>query len=69
MKLNKAKLKNYIFYLTKGEVKTEGEFIQFMKYCIKNIKRGQANRKENSLGEMWGVEDLEKLVNCIDFKA
>ena len=68
MKLNKTKLKNQNLYLIGGEIKNEAEFMLAIKHCIEKVKRGQANRKENSLNESWGIEDLEKLVNCIDFK-
>lgn len=68
MKLNKTKLKNQTFYLIGGEIKNEDEFMQAVKNCIENVKRGQ-RRKDNTLGELWGIEDLEKLVNCIDFKV
>ena len=69
MKINKTKLKNQTLYLTSDEIKNEAEFIATMKYCIEKVKRGQANRIANSLGESWGIDDLEKLVNCIDFKV
>lgn len=69
MKLNKTKLKNQTFYLIGGEIKNEDEFMQAVKNCIEKVKRGQASRKDNTLGESWGIEDLEKLVNCIDFKV
>lgn len=69
MKLNKTKLKNQTLYLTSDEIKNEAEFIEAMKNCIEKVKRGQADRIGNSLGESWGIKDLEKLVNCIDFKA
>ena len=69
MKLNKTKLKNQTLYLIGSEIKNEAEFIEAMKHCIEKVKRGQANRVENSLGESWGIGDLEKLVNCIDFKV
>lgn len=68
MKLNKTKLKKQTLYSIGGEIKNEAEFIQAMKHCIEKVKRGQANRIENSLNESWGIEDLEKLVNCIDYK-
>ena len=69
MKLNKKKLKNQTLYLIGSEIKNEAEFIEAMKHCIEKVKRGQANRIANSLGESWGIDDLEKLVNCIDFKV
>lgn len=71
MKLNKTKLKNtnYVLLSIGGEIKTESEFMGAIKFCIEKVKRGQASRKDNTLGESWGIEDLEKLVNCIDFKV
>lgn len=69
MKINKTKLKEQTLYLTGDEIKNEAEFIGAMKQCIEKVKHGQANRIANSLGESWGIKDLEKLVNCIDFKA
>ena len=70
MKLNKTKLKNINILLLSigGEVRTEAEFLQAMKFCVEKVKRGQAGRMENTLNEMWGIEDLEKLVNCIDVR-
>lgn len=68
MKLNKTKLKTQTLYLIGGEIKNEDEFMQAVKNSIEKVKRGQASRKDNTLGESWGIEDLEKLVNCIDFK-
>jgi hypothetical protein len=68
MKINKTKLKNQTLYLIGSEIKNETEFVQAMKHCIEKVKRGQANRIENSLNESWGIGDLEKLVNCIDIK-
>lgn len=68
MKLNKTKLKNQTLYLIGSEIKNEAEFIQAVKNCIEKVKLGQASRKDNTLGELWGIEDLEKLVSCIDFK-
>lgn len=69
MKLNKKNLKNQTLYLIGSEIKNEAEFIEAMKHCIEKVKRGQANRVANSLNESWGIGDLEKLVNCIDFKV
>ena len=69
MKLNKTKLKNQTLYLIGSEIKNEAEFIEAVKNCIEKVKLGQASRKDNTLGELWGIEDLEKLVSCIDFKA
>ena len=68
MKLNKTKLKNQTLYLIGGEIKNEAEFMRAIKHCIEKVKRGQAIRQDNTLNESWGIEDLEKLVNCIDFK-
>lgn len=69
MKINKTKLKKQALYLIGGEIKNEAEFMQAIKHCIEKVKCGQTNRIENSLNESWGIEDLEKLVNCIDFKV
>lgn len=68
MKLNKTKLENQTLRSIGGKIKNEAEFIQSMKHCIEKVKRGLASRIENSLNESWGIEDLEKLVNCIDYK-
>lgn len=68
MKLNKSKLKNQQFYLLGGEIKGEQEFMQAVNYCIQKIKRGQSSRQENTLNETWGIDDLEKLINCIEIK-
>ena len=69
MKINKTKLKKQTLYLIGGEIKNEAEFMQAIKHCIEKVKRGQAIRQDNTLNESWGIEDLEKLVNCIDFKV
>lgn len=71
MKLNKTKLKNvnYVLLSIGGEIKSESEFMQAIKFCIEKVKRGQSSRQSNTLNETWGIEDLEKLVNCIDFKV
>ena len=70
MKLNKTKLKdvNYVLLSIGGEIKSESEFMQAIKFCIEKVKRGQSSRQANTLNETWGIEDLEKLVNCIDYK-
>lgn len=67
MKLNKSKLKTKKFMIL-SDIKDETYFRQGVYILIDNIKRGQASRKENTFNEVWGIEDLEKLVDCIDFK-
>ena len=51
-----------------SDMKDETDFRQGIHILIEKIKRGQAFRKENTLYELWGIEDLEKLVDCIEFK-
>lgn len=67
MKLNKSKLKTKEFMIL-SDMKDETDFRQGIYILIEKIKRGQASRKENTLNELWGIEDLEKLIDCIDFK-
>ena len=62
MKLNKSKLKTTEFMIL-SNMKDETDFRQGVYILIEKIKRGQASRKENTLNEMWGIEDLEKLVD------
>lgn len=68
MKLNKKKLKTIKLIAIGGEIKDEDEFRYALFHCIEKIKRGQSSRKENTLNEVWGVEDLEQLINCIEVK-
>lgn len=67
MKLNKSKLKTKEFIIL-SDMKDETDFRQGIYILIEKIKRGQALRGQSSLNELWGIEDLEKLVDCIDFK-
>ncbi|MBQ3311712.1 hypothetical protein IJG72_06505 [bacterium] len=62
MKLNKTKLKNQTLYLTSDEIKNEAEFIEAMKNCIEKVKRGQADRIGNSLGESWELRIWKNLL-------
>lgn len=68
MKLNKKKLKTIKLIAIGGEIKDEDEFKYALCHCVEKIKRGQSSRKENTLNEVWGVEDLEQLINCIEVK-
>ena len=68
MKLNKKKLKTIKLIAIGGEIKDEDEFKYALLHCVEKIKRGQSSRKENTLNEVWGVEDLEKLIDCIEVK-
>lgn len=70
MRINKTKLKKTnLFILSIGEeITNETEFMQAVKFCIKKVKMGQATRTENTINEHWGINDLERLINCIDYK-
>ena len=70
MRINKTKLHiaNNLLLSIGGEVKTEADFIKAIKLCIEKIKKGHATRKENTLNETWGIDDIERLINCIDYK-
>lgn len=70
MRINKTKLKKANFFILSigGEIKNESEFMQAINFCIEKVKRGQATRTENTLNETWGIDDLERLVSCIDYK-
>ena len=66
MKINKKKLKSTNFMLLSG-IKTEQEVKMAIDACVLKIKIGQQG-KDRTLNECWGLEDLEKLLLCIDFK-
>lgn len=70
MRINKSRLRqaNLLILSIGGEIKTESDFMQALEFCIDKIKRGQASRQENTLNETWGINDLEKLIDCIDYK-
>ena len=70
MRINKSRLRqaNLLILSIGGEIKTESDFMQALGFCIDKIKRGQASRQENTLNETWGINDLEKLIDCIDYK-
>ncbi|MBQ9737946.1 MAG: hypothetical protein IJV75_00315 [Alphaproteobacteria bacterium] len=69
MKLNKQKIKKLELFGVDTVVKDEESFIDCINRSITSIARGQSFHKDvNILGEQWGLENLQKLIDCIDYK-
>lgn len=67
MRLDKKKLNLAKFMLLSG-VKTEYDFEQAIYATLEKINRGQ-QQGDRTLGETWGLQDLQILIGCIKFNG
>lgn len=69
MKLDKKKLNSAKFmFLSISDIKTEQDFKKVLFDTITKIEYGQLFKGERNIGEKWGLQDLQTLVDCIVFR-
>lgn len=70
MKIDYKELKNKsLFLFSDGrKPKNDEELVDMIKYCLNAIGRGQETRKENTAGELWGLEALNEIMDCVVLK-
>lgn len=66
MKLDFKKInEKNLFFLGCEKPKNEEEFIIALLKCVDAIKKAQKTRKENTLGEQWGIDCIEELLRGV----
>ena len=68
LKINYKKLKQKNLFVMSDGVKpeTDEQLICVLKKCALLLERAQANRKENTLGEMWSKDTLFEILDCLE---
>ena len=60
--------KNFFVFLNGDKPKNDSDVVDLLRECVKCLKRAQAGRKENTLGESWAADSLLELIDCIEIK-
>lgn len=68
MKVNFKKLKNKNLYICTSGNKPQNleELKKMLQTCCHFLKKAQAGRKENTLGESLAADAIEELADCIE---